>query len=61
MQRYTIIPALTWEGYIALEALEGAADAEVFETFLQEYVVCLTYVVIDWNRRSCDNGNSYHR
>ncbi|KAJ9095215.1 hypothetical protein QFC20_006691 [Naganishia adeliensis] len=36
---YTIIPALTWEGYIALEALEGAADGQVFGNFLVEQVV----------------------
>ena len=37
--RYSILPALTTDGIIALEIVEGSITKEVFLTFLREQVV----------------------
>jgi len=36
-QRYSVLPAFTWEGYIALDIFEGAINKEKFITFLTVY------------------------
>jgi len=38
-QRYSILPALTWEGMIALDIFEGSVNKERFIQFLNEQLV----------------------
>jgi hypothetical protein len=38
--RYSILPALTLDGIIAYDIVEGSVDAERFLSFLKEHVVC---------------------
>ena len=40
-QRYSVLPALTCEGMIALDIFEGSVNKERFLTFLNEQVVRL--------------------
>lgn len=39
-QRYSVLPALTSEGYIALDIFEGSVNKERFVRFLEEQLVC---------------------
>jgi transposase len=39
-QRYSVLPALTSEGYIALDIFEGSVNKERFIRFLEEQLVC---------------------
>jgi len=39
-QCYSVLPALTCDGYIALDIFEGSVNKERFITFLTEQVVC---------------------
>ena len=41
-QRYSVLPALTCEGMIALNIFEGLVNKERFLTFLNEQVVRLS-------------------
>lgn len=38
-QRYSVLPALTWEGMIALDIFEGSVNKERFIQFLKEQLV----------------------
>ena len=38
-QQYSILPALTWEGMIALDIFEGSVNKEHFIQFLNEQLV----------------------
>ena len=39
-RRYTILPALTLDGFIAAEIIEGSCNKEQFQTFILTQVVC---------------------
>jgi hypothetical protein len=41
---YSILPALTTEGVIALNISEGSVIKEQFLSFMQEHVVCASYI-----------------
>ena len=45
-QRYSVLPALTCDGYIALDIFEGAVNKEKFLTFLNEQLVCFSLFCI---------------
>ena len=40
-QRYSVLPALTSKGYIALDIFEGSVNKERFIRFLEEQLVCV--------------------
>ena len=40
-KRYTILPALSTDGFIAVEIREGSYDKKSFENFIISQVVCL--------------------
>ena len=44
--RYSIIPAITLDGIIAYDIVEGPVDTERFVKFLKEHVVCLQQLFI---------------
>jgi len=48
-KRYTILPALSLEGFIAVDVIEGSCDKERFQTFILTQVVIRIYVVIIYN------------
>ncbi len=39
-KRYTILPALTLDGFIAADIMEGSCNKESFQTFILTQVVC---------------------
>jgi hypothetical protein len=43
-KRYTILPALSLEGFIAVDVMEGSCDKERFRTFILTQVVITIYV-----------------
>lgn len=43
--RYSILPALTTEGIIALDNFEGSVTKERFLTFIREQVVCVSHLL----------------
>ena len=45
-KRYTILPALSLEGFIAVDVMEGSCDKERFQTFILTQVVRKIYIVI---------------
>lgn len=45
-KRYTILPALSLEGFIAVDVMEGSCDKERFQTFILTQVVIKIYIVI---------------
>jgi hypothetical protein len=46
-KRYTILPALTLDGFIAADIMEGSCNKERFQTFILTQVVCyFTYLFI---------------
>ena len=45
--RYTILPALTLDGFIAAEIIEGSCTKELFQTFIINQVVKYTVLDID--------------
>lgn len=40
--RYSILPAMSYEGYIALDAVEGSVTHDVFYSFLVDSLVSCT-------------------
>ena len=46
-ERYSILPALTIDGIIALEIVKGSITKERFLSFLQEQVVCASFMSLD--------------
>jgi len=45
-KRYTILPALSLEGFIAVDVIEGSCDMKRFQTFILTQVVIRIYIVI---------------
>lgn len=45
-QRYSVLPAFTCDGYIALELFEGSVNKEKFMAFLEQQVVSTSSFVI---------------
>lgn len=45
-QRYSVLPAFTCDGYIALDIFEGSVNKDRFMTFLEEQVVSLYQILI---------------
>ena len=45
--RYSILPALTTEGIIALDIFEGLVTKEYFLAFIKEQVVCRPFLLND--------------
>ena len=45
-QRYSVLPALTSEGYIALDIFEGSVNKERFIRFLEEQLVCAQNTIL---------------
>jgi transposase len=45
-QRYSVLPALTSEGIIALDIFEGSVNKERFLQFIKDQVVCLHLIMI---------------
>ena len=45
-KRYTILPALTIDGFIAAEIMEGSCDKDKFRTFIITQVVIIYLVII---------------
>ena len=43
-KRYTILPALTLDGFIAADIIEGSCNKERFQTFILTQVVCYLYI-----------------
>ena len=43
-KRYTILPALTLDGIIAVDVFEGACDRKRFVDFVLNQVVCILYL-----------------
>jgi hypothetical protein len=39
-KRYTILPALTLDGFVAIDIFEGACDKKKFVDFVLNQVVC---------------------
>lgn len=39
-KKYTILPALTLDGFIAAKIIEGSCNKEQFQTFILTQVVC---------------------
>ena len=50
--QYSILPALTTEGIIALDIFEGSVTKERFLTFIQEQVVHMPVYLMEWTRFS---------
>lgn len=44
--RYTILPALTLDGFIAAEVIEGSCTKELFQAFIVNQVVMYQYILI---------------
>ena len=42
-KKYTILPALTLDGFIAGDIIEGSCDKERFQTFILTQVVCFLF------------------
>jgi hypothetical protein len=42
-KRYTILPALTLDGFIAVDIFEGSCDKKRFVNFVLNQVVCKSY------------------
>ena len=45
-KRYTILPALTLDGFIATDIMEGSCNKERFQIFILSQVVCFFYFTI---------------
>ena len=45
-KRYTILPALILDGFIAADIMEGSCNKERFQTFILSQVVCFFYFTI---------------
>lgn len=43
-KRYTILPALTTDGFIAADIMEGSCDKDRFQTFILTQVVNIIYL-----------------
>lgn len=43
-KRYTILPALTLDGFIAVDIFEGSCDRKKFTDFVLNQVVCDVYL-----------------
>jgi hypothetical protein len=43
-KRYTILPVLTLDGFIAADIMEGSYNKERFQTFILTQVVCYFYL-----------------
>jgi hypothetical protein len=47
-KRYTILPALTLQGFIAIDILEGSCTKERFKNFVISDVVKLIFIFMDF-------------
>jgi hypothetical protein len=45
-KRYTILPALTLDGFAAVEIFEGACDKKRFVDFILNQVVCKNILIL---------------
>jgi hypothetical protein len=45
-KRYTILPAMSLEGFIAVDIMEGSCDKEKFRTFVLTQLVIKLYIII---------------
>ena len=45
-KRYTILPALTLEGFVAVDIFEGSCDKKRFVNFVLNQVVCTNIIII---------------
>jgi hypothetical protein len=45
-KRYTILPALTLDGFIAADIMEGSCNKERFQTFILTQVVCFFLIYL---------------
>jgi len=45
-KRYTILPALTLEGFVAVDIFEGSCDRQRFVNFVLNQVVCTNIIII---------------
>jgi hypothetical protein len=43
-KRYTILPALTLDGFIAADIMEGSCNKDRFQTFILTQVVCFLLI-----------------
>jgi len=59
-QRYSVLPALTADGLIALDIFEGSVNKDLFIKFITEQVVSTT-VGFHWSRFQNDSSSCRHR
>src|SRR5436853_7745744 len=45
-KRYTILPALSLEGFIAVDIMEGSCDKERFQTFVLTQLVIILFLLL---------------
>jgi transposase len=55
-QKYSILPALSVDGIVALDIFEGSVNRESFLTFLQNHLVCLPYLYFPSPAYSVESG-----
>ena len=45
-KQYTILPALTLEGFVAIDIFEGSCDRKRFVNFVLNQVVCINIIIL---------------
>ncbi len=45
-KRYTILPALTLKGFVAIDIFEGSCDRKRFVNFILNQVVCINIIIL---------------
>jgi hypothetical protein len=61
-KRYTILPALTVDGFIAADIMEGSCDKDKFQTFILTQVVIIYYrKLLSFNKENYLFINDYFK